>query len=244
MSAAPVDRALLISVIARLLAGCRHVAVGVSSPVQGAGALLARELSGGTMRLTVLGSRRNNFFTSGGMETFDLAAQGRIDAFFLSGGQIDGRGNVNLVGTGDYPDTQVRWSGSFGSSYMYFLVPRVILFREEHSRRVMVPKVDFVSAPGMSDAGVYRRGGPHALLTGIALFMFDAARGRFRLASVHAGHTVEEVRDRTGFEFDMADDVGVTAPADPHHLALLKGKVRQEVGETYPKFARDLAGAL
>jgi glutaconate CoA-transferase subunit B len=40
----------------------------------------------------------------------------------------------------------VRWPGSFGSAYMYFLVPRVILFREEHTRRVMVPKVDFVSA--------------------------------------------------------------------------------------------------
>lgn len=244
MTMSGADRALLISVVARLLEGCRHVAVGVSSPVQGAGALLARELSGGAMRITVLGSRRNNFFTSGGVETFDLAAQGRIDAFFLSGGQIDGRGNVNLVGTGPYPETQVRWSGSFGSPYMYFLVPRVILFREEHTRRVMVPQVDFVSAPGTSAPGVYRRGGPSALLTGLCLFTFDRARERFRLDSVHPGHTVEEVRDCTGFEFDIAERVGVTPPADPRHLELLRGTVLEEVGETYPKFARELATAL
>jgi len=240
MSAPASDRNLLICVVARLLAGCRHVAVGVSSPVQGAGALLARELSGGRLRVTVLGSRRNNFFTSGAMEIFDLAGQGRIDAFFLSGGQIDGQGNVNLVGTGSYPETRVRWSGSFGSSYMYFLVPRVILFREEHTRRVFVPQVDFVSAPGTSSTGTYRRGGPYALLTGLGLFDFDPVRGRFRLCSVHPGHTVEEIRDNTGFEFDVAREITATAPADPAHLELLHGKVRDEIGETYPRFAREL----
>ncbi|KAB7532401.1 hypothetical protein ET532_029535, partial [Verminephrobacter sp. Larva24] len=86
------------------------------------------------------------------------AGQGRIDAFFLGGGQIDGHGNVNLVGTGSYPESSVRWPGSFGSAYLYFVVPRVILFREEHSRRVLVDRVDFVSAPGSSVAAQQRVG--------------------------------------------------------------------------------------
>ena len=60
-------------------------------------------------------------------------------------------------------------------------MPRVILFREEHSPRVFVDKVDFVSAPGSSE-GIVRTGGPHALLTGMALFDFDKARRRFRSA--------------------------------------------------------------
>src|SRR3954464_1360831 len=78
---------LLITVIARLLQDCAHVAVGASSPIAGAGALLARSQSGGAMRVSVLGSVKDNAFTSGGVELFDLAAQGRIDAFFLGGGQ-------------------------------------------------------------------------------------------------------------------------------------------------------------
>src|SRR5690349_23886482 len=180
---------LLVAVVARLLQGCAHVAVGASSPIPGAGALLARSQSGGAMRVSVLGSVKDNAFTSGGVELFDLAAQGRIDAFFLGGGQIDGQANINLVGAGPYPDTTVRWPGSFGSAYLYFLVPRVILFREEHTRRVMVPKVDFISAPGVSKAGVYRPGGPHALLTSLALFSFERARQRFRLETVHPGHS-------------------------------------------------------
>jgi glutaconate CoA-transferase subunit B len=228
---------LLVAVIARLLAGVQHVAVGVASPIPGSGTLLARTLSDGALRVSVLGSRRNNFFTSGSVELFDLAAQGRIDAFFLGGGQIDGQGNINLVGAGGYPRSQVRWPGSFGSAYMYFLVPRVILFREQHTRRALVPQVEFISAPGMSAPNVYRPGGPHALLTGLGLFAFDRARQRFRLQSVHPGHSVEEILDQTGFEFDRPDTVPVTPLPSADVLALIRGEVKAQIAETYPRFA-------
>ena len=231
----------LIFTIARLLEGVRHVAVGASSPIPGAAALLTRALSDGATRVSILGSRRHNAFTNGGVEIFDLAAQGRIDAFFLGGGQIDGQANINLVGSGPYPATEVRWPGSFGSSYLYYLIPRVILFREEHTRRVFVPKVDFVSAPGPRDDGVYRPGGPHALLTRLCLFSFDKARKRFVLQSVHAGHTVDEVRDNTGFDFDAPAQVPVTLRPEAPMLGLIRGRVRDEIAETYPRFAGQLA---
>lgn len=227
---------LLIATVARLLEGCRHVAVGASSPIPGAGALLARAQGKGAFRVNLLGSRRHNFFTSGGVELFDCAAEGRIDAFFLGGGQIDGEANINLVGLGRYPRTHLRWPGSFGSAYLYYLVPRVILFREEHSRRTLVDKVDFVSAPGASPADVYRPGGPAALLTGLALFAFDKERRRFRLESIHPGHTLEEILDNTGFAFDRPQEVPTTLGPDADQLALLRGRVRGELAETYPRF--------
>jgi glutaconate CoA-transferase, subunit B len=241
MSAPCTPTELLIAAIARLLEGCRHVVTGASSPIPGAAALLAREMSGGILRVNILGSTRHNAFTNGGVELFDLAAQGRIDAFFLGGGQIDGQANINLVGVGRYPDVDVRWPGSFGSSYMYFLVPRVILFREEHTRRVMVPKVDFVSAPGVSPAHVYRPGGPYKMITGLGLFAFDRRCGRFSLESVHPGHTVGEILDNTGFAFDREPQVPVTSLPDPHVLQLLRSRIRNQIAEAYPRFAAGLA---
>ncbi|MSQ69750.1 MAG: CoA synthetase [Betaproteobacteria bacterium] len=238
----PTER--LIASIANLLAGCRHVAVGAASPIPGSGALLARELSGGAMQVTVLGSNRNNSFTNGGVELFDMAAQGRIDAFFLGGGQIDGEGNINLVGTGAYPATEVRWPGSFGSAYLYCLVPRVILFREEHTRRVMVPKVEFISAPGTSPPNVYRSGGPHAMITGLGLFSFDKAAKRFRLESVHPGHSVEEILDHTGFAIEVPAQVPETALPDGRLLALIRDRILAEIGETYPRFAATIAATI
>src|ERR1039458_1937148 len=99
----PYSRAeLLVAVIARLLEGCRHVTVGASSPIPGAAALLRLKQTKGAMHVTILGSNRYNAYTNGGVETFDMAAQGRIDAFFLGGGQMDRAGNINLVGTGTY----------------------------------------------------------------------------------------------------------------------------------------------
>jgi glutaconate CoA-transferase subunit B len=234
---------LLICTIARMLEGLGHVAVGAASPIPGAGTLLARARSGGRLRVSLLGSEDHNFFTDGGRELFDCAAQGRIDAFFLGGGQIDGEANVNLVGVGAYPRTTVRWPGSFGAAYLYFLVPRVILFREEHSARVLVPKVDFISAPGASAANVYRPGGPHALVTGLCVFEFDRERRRFRLASIHPGHGLEEVRANTGFSFDLLDSVPPTAPPDPESLRLIRGPVGREIAEVYPQFATRLSAS-
>ena len=103
---------LLIEVIARMLDGLTHVAVRASSPLPGAAAQLARARSGGTPRVSVLSRLRHNDFTDGARELFDCAAQGRIDAFFLGGGQIEGEANVYLVGLGDYPKLNVRFAGS------------------------------------------------------------------------------------------------------------------------------------
>jgi glutaconate CoA-transferase subunit B len=235
---------ILVATIARLLEGCRSVVIGNQSPIPGTAALVARELAGGEMRVTILGSRRHTDFTSGGVETFDRAAQGRVDAFFLGGGQIDGEANINLVGAGRYPRVDVRWPGSFGSAYLYFLVPRVILFREEHTPRVFVKKVDFVSAPGTSPPGVFRPGGPWKLVTGLGLFAFDRSRKRFMLESVHPGHTIEEIVAATGFEFDRAASVPTTPEPEPRVLALIRGRIRDEIAEAYPKFAGTLLASV
>src|SRR5216683_5875408 len=183
---------LLADVIAGLIADARHAAIGAASPIPAAAAMLARERGHGRPRVSLLGSRRHNFFTDGGRELFDCAGQGRIDVFFLSGGEIDGEANINLVSIGDYDHPKVRFPGSFGAAYLYYVVPKLILFRTEHSRRTLVPRVSFVSAPGTSADHVYRPGGPIALVTNRCLFNFDRVRRRFSLASVHPGHNVEE----------------------------------------------------
>ena len=234
---------MLIGAIANNLDCLRHVAVGASSPIPGAAALLARSRSNGTMRVSVLGSEDNNFFTDGGKEIFDVAGQGRMDAFFLSGAQIDGNANVNLVAVGDYAKPKARFPGSFGSGYLYFMVPRVILFRLEHTPRTLVEKVDFISAPGFSDDNVYRPGGPYKLITDRCLFDVDKERRCFRLESVHPGHTVEEIHAQTGFKFDLPDgEVPETPVPDAASLATIRGEVAEEISEIYPAFAARVFG--
>jgi glutaconate CoA-transferase subunit B len=137
----------------------------------------------------------------------------------------------------------VRFGGSFGSAYLYYVVPKVVLFRTEHSRRTLVPRVSFISAPGVSAPNVYRPGGPIALVTNRCLFSFDRARQRFRLESVHPGHSIAEVAEQTGFDYDCPDIGQVTLPPGDDTLRLLRHVVAPQLAEVYPQFAAAVFGA-
>jgi glutaconate CoA-transferase subunit B len=242
MTVGPTSAEFLAHAMAALFAGARTIGIGANSPIPAAAALLAQTREPG-MVVSVLGSPRHNIFTNGGAEQFDFAASGRLDCFVLGGVQIDGKANINLVSTGDYRHPKMRFPGSFGSALVYFVVPRVILFREEHSLRSLVKQVDFVSAPGSSPKGVYRPGGPTHLLTSKALFQFDRAKERFALESVHPGYTVQDVIAATGFDFDRASDAPVTAAPPSADLVALRGRVRAELADAYPAFVRNAFAA-
>ncbi|HEX5611571.1 MAG TPA: CoA-transferase [Burkholderiales bacterium] len=229
---------LLACTIARLIGDAGHVAVGAASPIPATACELLRAKSGGRPRLSLLHQRKGNPFTEGSREIFDLAGQGRIDVFFLGGAQIDGEANINLVGSGEYPKVEARFPGSFGSAFMYFAAHRTILFREEHSRRVLVPKVDFISAPGWSAPEVWRRGGPQALVTGKAVFAWQSEKRRFRLESVHPGVTAAEVRENTGFAYDEPKNLTQTPAPGAEDLNLLRGPIAARIAPNYPDFAR------
>lgn len=236
---------IMIAAIARMLSGLSHVAVGAASPIPGSAALLARELSGGALRVSLLGRTSNPTFTDGARELFDCAAQGRIDAFFFGGAQIDGQANINLVSLGDPDRPTARFPGSFGSPYLYFLVPRVILFRQEHSRRSLVSRVDYISAPGVSEPNVYRPGGPYALVTGRCVFSFDKENRRFALKSLHRGETLSDIERETGFAFDIPEGEAIPETEAPsaEWLELIRGPVGNVIGEVYPDFAANMFDA-
>jgi glutaconate CoA-transferase subunit B len=232
---------LLINIFAGLLNGVGHVAVGALSPIPGCAALLMQELArqkgNDDVQVSIIHGDANNPFTDGGRELFDCAGQGRIGAFFLGGAEIDGEANINLLGVGPYPDLDKRFPGSFGSAFVYFVIPKIILFAPEHSKRVLVDKVEFISAPGTSPPEVHRPGGPKALVTGKCQMSFDATAKRFTLVSTHPGVSVEDIRDNTGFDFDVADDVAETPVPDAERLQLLRGVIGPKIAKTYPDFA-------
>ena len=236
---------LLISQLADLLVNDKHVAVGAASPIPGAAALLAKEeakLINKRLRVTILHSNKYNNFTDGARELFDCAAQGRIDTFFLGGVQIDGQANINLVGTGTYPKIEKRFPGSFGSALMYFVVPQIILFREEHSPRTLVDQVDFISAPGASDENIYRPGGPKYLITNRALFKFNKNLKKFSLLKLNQNQTIQDIKELTGFKFDISENISDMLNPDTTRLKTLRDKIAPMVSEFYPEFTNRIWG--
>ena len=222
--------AFLVATLARLLRGRRHIAVGTNLPIPAAAALLARELSHGTLRVDLLGSRKHNALTGLG-DLFDFASQGRLDGFFLSPGQIDGSGNINLVGVGNYPRLDVRWPGSHGSPLLYMLIPNVILFRDTHLRRALVPKVDFISATGTSAPNFHRPGGPSALVTNLGCFSFDRP-SRFQARIDSPRRTLQEI---------LITPASRSMPGKPQSPSLCYPTVNECLCRSEGRISRDIA---
>ena len=79
-------------------------------------------------------------------------------------------------------------------------------------------------------------------MTNRCVFCFSRTRGRFTLASVHPGHSIDEVIENTGFDFDRPDDVPETVPPSSEALRLMREVVAPELAEVYPRFAAAVFG--
>jgi glutaconate CoA-transferase, subunit B len=181
---------------------------------------------------------------------FDLAQAGRINLFYLSGAQIDGQGNINLMAIGPYENYEnyetyekpkVRLPGGAGSAILAYVVDRVVLFKTDHSARGLVAAVDTVTAPGYTpELSPWQRPGRVTCLV-TPRCVFDLAPPQPpHLSSLHPGVTLEEVRRLTGFAFAAPAEIPETPPLDPEARGLLYGPVKEKLARAYPHFAARL----
>lgn len=213
--------------IARQVRDGDTVGTGVNSPIPAAGVLLARHLQAPEARLRMPGADVAEPF-HGSKEFFDMAQRGRVDLFFLSGVQVDRHGNINLHVIGDYQHPERRFAGAFGSAVLYYVVPRVIVFRVEHSPRTLVEQVDFVTAAGGP-------GRPDRVVTSRATLV-PGAEGELELAEYSPGETPESVRAATGWDLRVRPDAAASRPPDERELELLRGPVLDELERVYPRY--------
>lgn len=160
--------------------------------------------------------------------------EGRGDAFdvFCAGGlQIDAHGNCNLICVGEWGRPRLRGPGTVGLPFLPN-TKRSIIYTQSHSPRAFVERVDFVSGPGHpagpDEDRPYRKQGPSLVVTPLATLDFDET-GRMRLATVHPGVTVEQVREATGFELAPGPQPQVTPAPSPDELAVLRSLDRDGV---------------
>lgn len=232
---------LMILAISRLLKNGETAATGTLSPIPAAACLLARETHAPALVPLIYGDPEARL-TGGLHELFGLAQQGRIDVFFLSGAQIDQQGRINLVVIGDYASPSLRLPGGAGSSMLYALSGRTILFTTGHTKRLFVPRVDFITATAFDEGGTlpWRRGGLSHVVTPLCVMRFDDGEKRLVLERLLPGASYDEVAANTGFDLGIAGDVPFEPEATAAELALLRGPVRERMGAIYPAFVREV----
>ena len=154
---------------------------------------------------------------------FDVVAAGGRHVM-MGASQIDRFGNQNISAVGDWRQPKVQLLGARGAPgntanhTTSYWVPN-------HSPRVFVESVDFVSGVGYDRAaGEPALDGLHEIrvvVTNLAVLDFETVDRTMRLRSVHPGVTVEDVVAATGFELE-ADDVARTRIPHEDELRLIR----------------------
>jgi glutaconate CoA-transferase subunit B len=195
------DEETMIGALAREVKDGDWAACGTLSPMPAAALWLAKLTHAPRAEVFVAGSS-DWPFENMWQGFFDLAQAGRLNVFYLSGAQIDGQGNINLMAVGAYRRPKVRLPGGAGSAILAYVVERVVLFKTTHEARGLVPQVDVITAPGFTPTLNLRQrpGRLTRLITPKCVFAFDPPQAPL-LESRHPGVTVAEVRQLTGFEF-------------------------------------------
>jgi glutaconate CoA-transferase, subunit B len=153
-----------------------------------------------------------------------LMAQGHVDLGFIGGAEVDRFGNLNTSYVGNPEKPTVKLPGSGGGADIAILSRRWATLMS-HERRRLVEKVSFVTSPGYGD---WRQrngllgGGPAAIITTLCVLRFPEQGGEAHLASVHPGHTVDEVRAETGWDLKIAEHFSETPPPSGSELAAIR----------------------
>ena len=241
---------VMIQALAREVREGEFSFTGTLSPIPAAACYLAQLTHAPKARLLIFHSPEWPF-GSELEDLFNLAQRGELGLVFLSGAQIDRRGNTNLVALGPYDQPKVRLPGGAGSAMLSLYARRTALFLQGQTARSLVEKVDFVTAPGgaagepMAYSGtgashpLPRPGGTCRLVTDRAVFGFDPEQGLV-LESIHPGGSLKEVQAKTGFKLTVSETLTTTPAPDKETLALIHGPVRERLERVYPRFAREL----
>jgi len=91
-----------------------------------------------------------------------------------------------------------------------------------------VERVDFITSPGYLSGGDSRAraglvgGRLGAVVTDLALLDFEPGSRRMRLRGLQAGVTVGQVREQTGFDLLVGDDISELVPPSADELAIYR----------------------
>ena len=150
---------------------------------------------------------------------------GHIDVGFLQGSQIDRFGNLNTTVVGDYARPSVRLPGSGGACEIASLAKRILVITPQ-SRRSFPERVDFITSPGFIDGpgGRNRLGlrgdGPAMVITDLGCYEFEDEE--MILTSLHPGHTLDEVKNNTGWDVRVSQGLKATEVPTSEELRIIR----------------------
>jgi acyl CoA:acetate/3-ketoacid CoA transferase beta subunit len=156
---------------------------------------------------------------------FDVVAYGKRHVM-MGATQVDRHGNQNISAIGDFARPKRQLLGSRGAPGNT-VNNRTSYWVPKHSPRVFVEEVDIVSGVGPKRAkeagpGASRFNDIHRIVSNLGVFDLGGPDDTLRLASLHPGVSVVDVREASGCEIHVADDVPTSREPTMEELILIR----------------------
>ena len=152
---------------------------------------------------------------------------GRIDVGFLGAAQIDKFGNINTTVIGDYDAPKTRLPGAGGAPEIAASCREVIVIVRQN-RRAFVEHVDFITSVGYgAGPGTRQRlgltgAGPSKIITDLGVLEPDPQTCEFTLTGLYPGVSLEQARERTGWDLAATPGLVTLPPPTVTELTALR----------------------
>ncbi len=149
---------------------------------------------------------------------------------FFRPAQIDQYGNSNNICIGEWNNPKIRLPGAAGIlDFSMFYSRGSFLYTPRHDKRTFVPTEDlyFISGVGFPEGkpSICGGSGPQCVITNLGYLDFEDKSNSMRISTIHPGIDIKTVKDSTGFDLIIPENLKETKPPTVKELKLLREKV-------------------
>ena len=140
---------------------------------------------------------------------------------FLGAAQVDRHGNTNLSVIGDIEKPKVQLPGGAASAFLMPITPKVVIWVTRHSSKVFVEEVDFVTGQGYNHRSEEHKKNEIVVISNLGVMNFKNTDRTMQIQHYHPGHSVDEIKENTGFDIPAAPDAAETPGPAPEIIHLI-----------------------
>jgi glutaconate CoA-transferase subunit B len=181
-----------------------------------------------------------SLFVGDSIDALSVLQRGEITLALLSASSIDKYGNCNTTVIGPYEKPIYRLPGGGGATEIAGLSKRVIWLLDDHSKRRLVKKLDFITDPGYLsgydsrvEAGYPSDTGPEAIITPFCIMRFESATKEAYLDALHPNVSIEKVIENTDWDLKVAKEVKHIEPPTMKEIKICRKTMQDALDQFY-----------
>ena len=158
------------------------------------------------------------------LDALGFLQRGDVDVALLMASILDKYGNCNTTVIGNYDKPIVRLAGGGGATEIAALAKRIVWLLDEHSKQRLIERVNFITDRSAHD---------FTIITPLCTLRSDPETKEACLVALHPNVEVEEVKQRTGWDLKIAEEIQLNDPPTIQEIEVCRRVMKDAVDQFY-----------